>query len=308
MAMKRNRPSWDGGPVHEGGQGAAESPIREGDRFMDGDVNGDELLPCGRSLALLWQAWDAEQADSDLHVAGCPHCAAALDRLQALQDLVAADETADRDFEAAAGRSDNEAFGSRVESVTARVMDVVRLELRPGRTLPLGEPEEDAWIVEAALAKLLRKAADALPGVRAGSCRIRPAARQDAAFDDSDSPPSWHRDATHSSETPNGSADESGALDTVPTRAVGGAPFFQAPMVITPDRGPVDVYLEVAATLSWTVPELARSVRERVTTAADETVGIRVRAIDVSVVDVLDDEFADPLGGVGPAGERSHRW
>ncbi|MEV7003703.1 hypothetical protein AB0N62_39475 [Streptomyces sp. NPDC093982] len=53
-------------------------------------------------------------------------------------------------------------------------MDVVHLELRPGRTLPLGATTDDDWIVEAAAAKAFRAAADSLPGVRAGSCRIAP--------------------------------------------------------------------------------------------------------------------------------------
>ncbi|MEI5100997.1 hypothetical protein RB200_23660 [Streptomyces sp. PmtG] len=59
-------------------------------------------------------------------------------------------------------------------ALSARIMDVVRLELRPGRTLPLGEADEDAWIVEAAAARRFREAAESLPGVRAGSCRVAP--------------------------------------------------------------------------------------------------------------------------------------
>ncbi|XUM02643.1 Asp23/Gls24 family envelope stress response protein [Streptomyces venezuelae ATCC 10712] len=54
------------------------------------------------------------------------------------------------------------------------MMDVVRLELRPGRDLPLGEVEEDTWIYESVAARALRAAAEEVPGVRAGSCRITP--------------------------------------------------------------------------------------------------------------------------------------
>jgi uncharacterized alkaline shock family protein YloU len=59
-------------------------------------------------------------------------------------------------------------------------MDVVRLELRPGRPLPLGGPEEDLWVMEAMAAKALRRAAETVPGVRAGSCRVDPAGQDRA--------------------------------------------------------------------------------------------------------------------------------
>ncbi|WP_405505470.1 hypothetical protein OG323_00570 [Streptomyces cyaneofuscatus] len=126
----------------------------------------EERLACGRLLSDVWDAWDAWDAGrtaDDPHLAACPHCSAALAELTGLGDAVrrtCAEEPGVPEAAAAA--------------VTARVMDLVRLELRPGRPLPLGEPEEDHWIVEAAAARLLRAAVDALPGVRAGSCRIAP--------------------------------------------------------------------------------------------------------------------------------------
>ncbi|MFD7511346.1 hypothetical protein ACFV5N_18700, partial [Streptomyces sp. NPDC059853] len=95
------------------------------------------------------------------HPPECPHCAAALAELHALEDFV----TRSRAREAAAPPR---------ELSVSTVMDIVRMELRPGRTLPLGEPDEDAWIVEAAAAKVFRTAVDALPEVTAGSCRIAP--------------------------------------------------------------------------------------------------------------------------------------
>ncbi|MGW9302830.1 hypothetical protein [Streptomyces cyaneofuscatus] len=123
----------------------------------------EERLACGRLLSDVWDAWDAGRTADDPHLAACPHCSAALAELTGLGDAVrrtCAEEPGVPEAAAAA--------------VTARVMDLVRLELRPGRPLPLGEPEEDHWIVEAAAARLLRAAVDALPGVRAGSCRIAP--------------------------------------------------------------------------------------------------------------------------------------
>ncbi|MFE9015535.1 hypothetical protein [Streptomyces cyaneofuscatus] len=123
----------------------------------------EERLACGRLLSDVWDAWDAGRTADDPHLTACPHCSAASAELTGLGDAVrrtCAEEPGVPEAAAAA--------------VTARVMDLVRLELRPGRPLPLGEPEEDHWIVEAAAARLLRAAVDALPGVRAGSCRIAP--------------------------------------------------------------------------------------------------------------------------------------
>ncbi|MFH8608798.1 hypothetical protein ACH4D5_15095 [Streptomyces sp. NPDC018029] len=119
----------------------------------------NELLPCGRDV---WSVWErAENGEADPHAAACPHCADARNTLRHLEDVVAAARDADpREPE------------PDTSALVGRVMDVVRLELRPGRTLPLGEEDEDAWIVEAAAARTVRAAAESLPGVRAGSCRI----------------------------------------------------------------------------------------------------------------------------------------
>ncbi|WP_059007583.1 hypothetical protein [Streptomyces specialis] len=123
----------------------------------------EELLPCGRSLMEVWEVWDEGRAGADPHLGACPHCAAALDELRLLGDVVRQTRTAERD--------EPETY-----AVTARVMDIVRLELRPGRALPLGGPDEDTWVVEAAAAGVFRSAAESLPGVRAGSCRVVPPA------------------------------------------------------------------------------------------------------------------------------------
>lgn len=129
-------------------------------------VPSEELLPCGHELGEVWRQW--EEGSIDPHTRSCPHCSAALRDLDRLQDLVR---------QAQAKEPPQEAAGALVE----RVMDVVRLELRPGRTLPLGAWAEDDWIVEAAAAKVFRAAADSLPGVRTGSCRIAPAGSGAAA-------------------------------------------------------------------------------------------------------------------------------
>ncbi|OKI81528.1 hypothetical protein AMK11_24825 [Streptomyces sp. CB02414] len=95
----------------------------------------------------------------------CPHCAAAVRQLDLLGAAVREASRDEREPDWDAG------------ALTARVMDVVRLELRPGRPLPLGEREEHLWVREAMAAKALRAAAETVPGVRAGSCRIRPGER-----------------------------------------------------------------------------------------------------------------------------------
>lgn len=127
-----------------------------------GAVPEEETLPCGRELAQVWERAEADEPDP--HAADCPHCAEALRALRTLEGVVArarVDEPEERQWDTAA--------------LAGRVMDVVRLELRPGRTLALGDDDEDAWIVEAAAARTFRAAVDALPEVRAGSCRVEPA-------------------------------------------------------------------------------------------------------------------------------------
>ncbi|MEU5583381.1 Asp23/Gls24 family envelope stress response protein [Streptomyces huasconensis] len=119
-----------------------------------------EPLPCGREL---WSVWERrESGEPDPHADDCPHCTGALNTLRHLEDVVSA----------ARASEPPEPEEADASALVGRVMDVVRLELRPGRTLPLGEEDEDAWIVEAAAARAVRAAAETLTGVRAGSCRI----------------------------------------------------------------------------------------------------------------------------------------
>ncbi|WP_105971106.1 Asp23/Gls24 family envelope stress response protein [Streptomyces geranii] len=119
----------------------------------------DELLPCGRPLSQVWDDWERHPDDTHLHA--CPHCR---DAVRGLDQL----ETAVRDLR-------NEEADSALDTttLTRRVMDLVRLELRPGRPLPLGGPAEDLWVMEAVAARVLRAAVESVTGVRAGSCRLR---------------------------------------------------------------------------------------------------------------------------------------
>jgi hypothetical protein len=133
--------------------------------FDQGD--DDELLPCGRLLSQTWDAW--EQRTDDAHARSCPHCRGAVSGLDELESAVRGlrQETTD-------------AFAYDPEPLTRRVMDVVRLELRPGRPFPLGDPAEDLWIMEAVAARAVRAAAESVPGVRAGSCRLSSAGAEGA--------------------------------------------------------------------------------------------------------------------------------
>ena len=121
----------------------------------------DELLPCGRLLSRTWDDW--ERGADDPHLRSCPHCRQAVRGLDDLESVV-------RGLQA---ETDTTASAYDTEPLTRRIMDVVRLELRPGRPLPLGEPAEDLWIMEAVVARAVRAAAESVPGVRAGSCRLR---------------------------------------------------------------------------------------------------------------------------------------
>ncbi|MFD9727623.1 Asp23/Gls24 family envelope stress response protein [Streptomyces sp. NPDC059072] len=120
---------------------------------------GIELLACRRDLATVWE--QAGNPETDPHTACCTYCRQAvadLEHLRAAALFPAATPSVDIDSSA----------------VVRRVMDAVRLELRPGRYLPLGETDEDSWIYESVAARTLRTAAEQVPGVRAGSCRITP--------------------------------------------------------------------------------------------------------------------------------------
>ncbi|MFJ6608638.1 hypothetical protein ACIQPT_00040 [Streptomyces sp. NPDC091289] len=138
------------------------------DRPEESRHEEDERLACGRLLTDVWEAWDTGRSADDPHFVDCPFCSAALADLSGLGDAVR------RTCAQEPGPPD-------ATAITARVMDLVRLELRPGRPLPLGEPGEDHWMVEAAVARMLRAAVDRLPGVRAGSCRIAPVEPTDPA-------------------------------------------------------------------------------------------------------------------------------
>lgn len=178
-----DRPGPGNGVGGEGESDETDIETGTGTGTGTGIDTDSELLPCGRELSVVWEAWDALESApgagalqvtapdvagwhvSDPHLVECPYCSAALADLASLSAAV--ERT----------RAVEPPGPAEVSDLTARVMDIVRLELRPGRPLPLGEPDDDLWIVEAAAARAFRAAAESLPGVRAGSCRVSPRER-----------------------------------------------------------------------------------------------------------------------------------
>ncbi|WP_051699799.1 Asp23/Gls24 family envelope stress response protein [Streptomyces sp. NRRL F-4474] len=169
--MAMNHPEPVGPPDEHPDEHPDENPAaRAGER--PGEHPGEEhveLLACGRDLAAVWEQTEyagrpghTGRAQADAHTLGCAHCREAVADLERLRTAALAPTTAD-----AGGPPD-------ASALVRRVMDVVRLELRPGRTLPLGEADEDIWMYESVAARTVRAAAEEVPGVRAGSCRIAP--------------------------------------------------------------------------------------------------------------------------------------
>ena len=187
------------GPEHTAEHTAGDAPQHAGDRTAELDTataaesdapevvgqeavwdvleDQPELLACGRQLDALWEAWtdDPDALAADPHVASCPHCATALSELRLLDEFVREEMRHER-------RTAARTSAAHTGRITDRVMDIVRTELRPGASVPLGAPHEDHWITETAAARTFRAAAEREPGVAAGSCRIAPADGEERHF------------------------------------------------------------------------------------------------------------------------------
>ncbi|SEG94007.1 hypothetical protein SAMN05216223_12911 [Actinacidiphila yanglinensis] len=118
---------------------------------------GDERLPCGHLVSQAWE--DARTGRADPHLANCPHCRQAVEGLAAL-------DRATRTLRA---------YLPSARSVADHVIRAVRAEARLGWMVPLDDPERDLRVAETTAARVLRRAADRIPGVRAASCRLAPA-------------------------------------------------------------------------------------------------------------------------------------
>ncbi|MET9123927.1 Asp23/Gls24 family envelope stress response protein [Streptomyces sp. NPDC004528] len=266
----------------------------------------DELLPCGRFLSQVWEAWENAGAD-DPHLRECPYCRPAVRELEDLESAV----RRLRDESPVAEPYD-------AGPLARRVMDVVRLELRPGRPLPLGGPAENLWIMEAVAARTLRAAAETVAGVRAGSCRITavppgsPIAPGGRGTDPAGGPPGTERplggdrpadagrpDDTGRADVPRGCGDTGetggtdGTDDTENARGTGGTEPPDRPRQ-APDGerpgppGRVDVRLDIHAPAGAGLPDVAEEVRRRVREAAYGRLGLDTARIDIRVTDLTD--------------------
>ncbi|MGW0749164.1 hypothetical protein [Streptomyces sp. NPDC002587] len=155
MALDDPHPTSGDEPESVSGAGAETPPHADAELLA-----GAEQLPCGRPLSRAWeQARDAAGA-ADGHSSRCAHCRGAIEGLTAL------------DRATRALRAEEQPDGN---SLANRVINAVRTEVRLGAMLLLDAPEHDLRISESAAAKVLRRAADTVPGVRAASCRTTPA-------------------------------------------------------------------------------------------------------------------------------------
>lgn len=123
-----------------------------------------DTLSCGHSLAELSEYLDTGRIGNPEHLAQCPECQsglASLRRLSALgHDLLDADVT-----EAGSGSDD----------WMQAILGNLRLELRPGRSIPVrgDDPEDLLSETEGAVSALIESIADGLPGTAAGKCRLQ---------------------------------------------------------------------------------------------------------------------------------------
>ncbi|MEU4067094.1 hypothetical protein AB0F25_32675 [Streptomyces wedmorensis] len=155
----------------------------------------------------------------------------------------------------------------------------VRDRLAPGRLLPLGAPEDGAWITERAARTVLDRAASAVRGVVPGGLRVGP---------DPDAEP----EAEQGGEQAAGRA----AAPEVPPPPPGGLP-----------SGPLRITADFAAVAGRPLPELAEELRSALLGAAEDGLGLPVAGVDLRVTDLLDTAppsagpAAPPPGRTSPA-------
>ncbi|MFD9302878.1 hypothetical protein ACFWCB_09360 [Streptomyces sp. NPDC060048] len=132
---------------------SAEAPLR-GQADM---LAGAEFLPCGRPLGRAWEQARTPVGMADPHIGHCPSCQEAIEGLRALALATRALRAEERPDS---------------HSLANRIISAVRAEVELGTLLRLTDPEHDLRIAESA--KILRRAADTVPGARTASCRLTP--------------------------------------------------------------------------------------------------------------------------------------
>jgi hypothetical protein len=158
-----------------------------------------------------------------------------------------------------------------------RLTRTVREQVALGRLLPLGGPEDAAWITERAAVRALRRAVAGLSGVRLGETALSLAEAGDAA-------------APRAALPFAPQADPSGARPSTLPAAPGAAPVGALPHV------PVRIEAAFVAALTEPLPSAAERLREELWAAARDGLGIVVAAVDLRVTGLLEE---DP----GPAEE-----
>ena len=125
-------------------------------------VSGSNL-ECGHSLEELSVYVDTGEFSDPGHLTECPECQAGLASLRRL--AVLGDELVNADIAAA---------GSGTDDWMQSILDNLRLELRPGRDIPVrpDTPGDILTETEGSISALIRSAADSLPGTAAGKCRL----------------------------------------------------------------------------------------------------------------------------------------
>ncbi|MDO6145398.1 Asp23/Gls24 family envelope stress response protein [Paenarthrobacter aurescens] len=122
-----------------------------------------DALECGHSLAELSTYVDTGQIADPVHLQSCPECQAGLASLRSLSQ-----------FGSELLSSDLADAGSGHDDWMQSILDNLRLELRPGRSIPLtaGDPRDSLWETEGSISALIRSVVDAFPGTAAGKCRL----------------------------------------------------------------------------------------------------------------------------------------
>ncbi|MFE2295795.1 hypothetical protein [Streptomyces sp. NPDC059452] len=144
----------------------------------------------------------------------------------------------------------------------------VRQRLGLGRLLPLGGPEDAAWIAETAAASVLRGAAG--PGAVLGTLRIGPA-----------------REASGTGTWPGG-----------PAGARAGAAAGPALPPVPPSGlppGPLRIEAEFRAAGDRPLPDSAAALRTALVTAAAARLGLEVAEVDLRVTALLDDGASEQV-------------
>ena len=131
-----------------------------------------------------------------------------------------------------------------------------------GRLLPLGSPEDGAWLAESAAREVLRRTAQDVPGVSPGTLRI-------------------------------GAAPT--APDTGPTAAR--PPVSLPPGALPP--GPLRLTLEFALLVGHRVPQVAAHLREVLWSEATAGLGLPIDTVDLTVTALLD-AAPPPADHTGP--------